>query len=67
MCACSFSLDLAGTDENQFATKDVSKIEPNTPLRSVDAIVFPGQNHAATIPIKMGPLERKKRYTKSCA
>ncbi|BGP32311.1 hypothetical protein JCM10296v2_004092 [Rhodotorula toruloides] len=41
-----------------------SLIDPETPLRSVEAIQFPGQNHASTTPLKEGYLERKKRFSK---
>ncbi|BGP24876.1 hypothetical protein JCM10295v2_003796 [Rhodotorula toruloides] len=41
-----------------------SLIDPATPLRSVEAIQFPGQNHASTSPLKEGYLERKKRFSK---
>lgn len=41
-----------------------SLIDPETPLRSIDAIQFPGQNHASTAPLKEGYLERKKRFSK---
>ena len=40
-------------------------MDPNTPYRTIEALTFPGMNHAATIPIKEGHMERKKRYTKS--
>lgn len=40
-------------------------LDPNTPFRSTDAITFPGHQHASTIPIKEGILERKKRWTKT--
>ncbi|GAA5984844.1 hypothetical protein JCM11641_005436 [Rhodosporidiobolus odoratus] len=41
-----------------------SLVDPNTPLRSVDAINFPGLDHDSTKPIKTGYLERKKRFSK---
>ena len=41
-----------------------SLIDPHAPQRSVDAIQFPGQNHASTNPLKVGFLERKKRFSK---
>ncbi|GAA5886009.1 hypothetical protein JCM6882_004231 [Rhodosporidiobolus microsporus] len=41
-----------------------SLIDPNTPLRSVDAITFPGLDHASTKTLKEGYLERKKRFSK---
>lgn len=41
-----------------------SLIDPETPLRSIEAIQFPGQNHASTSPLKEGYLERKKRFSK---
>lgn len=44
--------------------QETTLIDPNTPLRSIDAIAFPGQNHASTSPIKEGYLERKKRFSK---
>ncbi|KAK4700873.1 hypothetical protein P7C70_g5371, partial [Phenoliferia sp. Uapishka_3] len=48
-----------------YASHEGAVLDPNTPFRSADAITFPGQNHASTIPIKEGILERKKRFTKS--
>lgn len=39
-------------------------IDPNTPLRSTEAINFPGLGHASTKAIKQGYLERKKRFSK---
>ncbi|GAA6042123.1 hypothetical protein JCM8097_003118 [Rhodosporidiobolus ruineniae] len=44
---------------------DNSLVDPNTPLRSLDAIHFPGLDHASTKPIKEGYLERKKRFGRS--
>ncbi|GAA5984221.1 hypothetical protein JCM10908_006099 [Rhodotorula pacifica] len=41
-----------------------SLIDPHAPQRSIDAIQFPGQNHASTSPLKVGFLERKKRFSK---
>ncbi|GAA5820136.1 hypothetical protein JCM11251_005498 [Rhodosporidiobolus azoricus] len=41
-----------------------SLIDPNTPLRSIEAISFPGLDHASTKPLKEGYLERKKRFSK---
>ncbi|GAA5875931.1 hypothetical protein JCM3774_005821 [Rhodotorula dairenensis] len=41
-----------------------SLIDPHAPQRSIDAIQFPGQNHASTTPLKVGFLERKKRFSK---
>ncbi|GAA5845392.1 hypothetical protein JCM9279_003014, partial [Rhodotorula babjevae] len=43
---------------------DTTLIDPNTPLRSVDAISFPGQAHASTNVLKEGFIERKKRFSK---
>ncbi|GJN90575.1 hypothetical protein Rhopal_003587-T1 [Rhodotorula paludigena] len=43
---------------------DNTLIDPETPFRSIDAIQFPGQNHASTAPLKEGHLERKKRFSK---
>lgn len=43
---------------------DNTLIDPETPFRSIDAIQFPGQNHASTAPLKEGYLERKKRFSK---
>ncbi|GAA6001324.1 hypothetical protein JCM10207_006609 [Rhodosporidiobolus poonsookiae] len=42
-----------------------SLVDPETPLRSVDAIHFPGLDHASTKPLKEGYLERKKRFGRS--
>ncbi|BGP16387.1 hypothetical protein JCM10213_008664 [Rhodosporidiobolus nylandii] len=49
-----------------FASREEnSLVDPQAPLRSVDAINFPGLNHSATKEIKSGYLERKKRFSKS--
>ncbi|KAH8918964.1 hypothetical protein BT69DRAFT_1267201 [Atractiella rhizophila] len=38
--------------------------DPTAPLRDVNAIKYPGQDHEAAIPVKTGVLDRKKRFTK---
>lgn len=50
---------------NYYAAQPGAVLDPNTPYRNLDAISFPGLNHPSTISIKEGPLERKKRYTRS--
>ncbi|KAL8287082.1 hypothetical protein RQP46_004088 [Phenoliferia psychrophenolica] len=47
-----------------YASHEGAVMDPNTPYRTTEALTFPGMNHAATIPIKEGPMERKRRYTK---
>jgi hypothetical protein len=46
-------------------TTDNKLVDPSTPLRSAEAINFPGLGHASTKAIKEGYLERKKRFSKS--
>lgn len=48
-----------------YSSQEGTVLDPNTPSRSVNAISFPGLNHASSKPIKEGHLERKKRFTKS--
>ncbi|KAK4700279.1 hypothetical protein P7C70_g5972, partial [Phenoliferia sp. Uapishka_3] len=48
-----------------YASQEGSLMDPNTPYRTVEAISFPGLNHPATIPMREGPMERKKRFTKA--
>ncbi|SCZ88245.1 BZ3500_MvSof-1268-A1-R1_Chr2-1g04283 [Microbotryum saponariae] len=56
------------TAEYEFwSAKEGALLDVNAPTRSVDAIIFPGLDHAATQSIKEGHLERKKRFTKSYA
>ncbi|GAA5946355.1 hypothetical protein JCM3775_004767, partial [Rhodotorula graminis] len=54
------------THEWEFYTSrdDTTLIDPNTPLRSIEAISFPGMNHASTTVLKEGFIERKKRFSK---
>lgn len=40
-------------------------IPADTPTRSLDAIEFPNRDHPATLPVKSGILQRKKRYVKN--
>ncbi|KAL8280370.1 hypothetical protein RQP46_007287 [Phenoliferia psychrophenolica] len=50
---------------NFYASHEGAVLDPNTPYRQTDAITFPGHEHPATVPIKEGTLERKKRWTKA--
>ncbi|KAL7814758.1 hypothetical protein V8C26DRAFT_403073 [Trichoderma gracile] len=48
-----------------FVTTDSRMVDPKLPLRSVDQIHYPGQDHIAAQEIRAGLLERKSKYLKS--
>ncbi|KAH0493283.1 hypothetical protein TgHK011_008195 [Trichoderma gracile] len=48
-----------------FVTTDSRMVNPKLPLRSVDQIHYPGQDHIAAQEIRAGLLERKSKYLKS--
>ncbi|GAA5940901.1 uncharacterized protein JCM15063_000913 [Sporobolomyces koalae] len=50
--------------EHYISQESTNLIDPNTPSRSIEAITFPGLDHASTRPLREGYLERKKRFTK---
>ncbi|PTB62456.1 hypothetical protein BBK36DRAFT_1185416 [Trichoderma citrinoviride] len=48
-----------------FVSTDSRMVNPKMPLRSVDQIHYPGQDHVAAQEIRAGLLERKSKYLKS--
>ncbi|KAK4705642.1 hypothetical protein P7C70_g549, partial [Phenoliferia sp. Uapishka_3] len=52
------------TEWNHFETLNYL-IPPSTPARDLSLITFPGQEDPATLPIKQGVLERKKRFVRN--
>ncbi|KEI41170.1 uncharacterized protein L969DRAFT_92403 [Mixia osmundae IAM 14324] len=48
-----------------FAARSDHLLDPDTPLRNPDHILYPGKDDPSVIPVHMGMLERKKRFTKS--
>lgn len=48
-----------------FVSHDNRVVNPSMPLRSVDQIHYPGQDHLAAQEIRAGLLERKSKYLKS--
>lgn len=52
------------TEWNHFASLNYL-IPPTTPVRDLDHIDFPLKDHAATLPIMQGVLERKKRFVRN--
>jgi hypothetical protein len=50
---------------NLFVERDPHFVNPNTPLRKVDDIEYPGKLHPAAAEVRAGMLERKSKYLKS--
>ncbi len=48
-----------------FAARSDHLLDPETPLRNPDAIDYPGKNDPSVVPVHVGLLERKKRFTKA--
>ncbi|KAM0246387.1 hypothetical protein ACHAQJ_010238 [Trichoderma viride] len=48
-----------------FVSHDNRVVNPSIPLRSVEQIHYPGQNHLSAQEIRAGLLERKSKYLKS--
>jgi len=48
-----------------FAARSDHLLEPDTPLRKVDHIEWPGRHDPAVEPVHDGMMERKKRFTKT--
>ncbi|KAL6870255.1 hypothetical protein J3F83DRAFT_735648 [Trichoderma novae-zelandiae] len=48
-----------------FVSTDSRMVNPKVPIRSVDQIHYPGQDHVAAQEIRAGLLERKSKYLKS--
>lgn len=50
---------------SQFVESDKQFINPKLPIRSVEAITYPGKNDPAAAEVRSGMLERKSKYLKS--
>lgn len=48
-----------------FVTKNDHMVDPKTPVRSVDHIVYPGKDHPSAAEVRSGMLERKSKYLKN--
>lgn len=48
-----------------FAAREDHLLDPETPLRNPDTIVYPGRDDPAAIAVHSGYLERKKRFTRT--
>jgi hypothetical protein len=49
----------------EFISKDSNFVSPDSQLRTLDMIHYPGHDSPATTEIRSGPLERKSKYLKS--
>jgi hypothetical protein len=49
----------------QFVERDSHFVSPDTPLRRVEEIQYPGKHHPAAAEVRAGMLERKSKYLKS--
>lgn len=48
-----------------FAARSDHLLDPETPLRSIDHINYPGKDDPSVLPVHEGLLERKKRFTRN--
>ncbi|RXK42568.1 cytoplasmic protein [Tremella mesenterica] len=48
-----------------FAARSDHLLDPETPLRNPEMIDYPGKNDPSVLPVHVGMLERKKRFTKT--
>lgn len=48
-----------------FAAREDHLIDPETPLRDVENIHYPSKDDPSVLPVHIGLLERKKRYTRT--
>ena len=48
-----------------FAARSDHLLDPDTPLRNPDHIDYPGKDDPSVVPVHVGLLERKKRFTKT--
>ncbi|KDN38265.1 hypothetical protein K437DRAFT_28182 [Tilletiaria anomala UBC 951] len=48
-----------------FAARSDHLLDPDTPLRNPETIDYPGKDDPSVIPVHLGILERKKRFTKT--
>lgn len=48
-----------------FAAKSDHLLDPETPLRNPDTIEYPSKDDPSVVPVHVGILERKKRFTRS--
>ncbi|WFD28413.1 hypothetical protein MNAN1_003423 [Malassezia nana] len=46
-----------------FASRSDHLLDPDTPLRNIETIDYPGKEDPSVIPVHQGMLERKKRFT----
>ncbi|WFD20614.1 hypothetical protein MCAP1_002863 [Malassezia caprae] len=46
-----------------FASRSDHLLDPDTPLRNIETIDYPGKEDPSVIPVHQGILERKKRFT----
>jgi hypothetical protein len=49
----------------EFVAEDPHFINPNTPVRKIEEITYPGIFHPAAAEVRAGMLERKSKYLKS--
>jgi hypothetical protein len=50
---------------SQFVEHDPHFVSPDTAVRKVEDIEYPGKNHPAAAEVRAGMLERKSKYLKS--
>ena len=48
-----------------FVNNNDSFVDPRTPLRKPDQIIYPGKDATAAAEVRSGMLERKSKYLKS--
>ncbi|EJF56017.1 hypothetical protein DICSQDRAFT_72320 [Dichomitus squalens LYAD-421 SS1] len=48
-----------------FAAREDHLVDPETPLRDPQAITYPSKDDPSVLPVHIGLLERKKRYTRT--
>ena len=48
-----------------FAARSDHLLDPETPLRNIDHINYPGKDDPSVLPVHEGMLERKKRFSKN--
>jgi hypothetical protein len=49
----------------QFVENDPRLVNPNTPVRKIEDLEYPGKFHPAAAEVRAGMLERKSKYLKS--
>jgi hypothetical protein len=53
------------TEWTAFAARSDHLLDPETPLRNIEHINYPGKDDPSVLPVHEGQLDRKKRFTKS--